>query len=101
MSTTARPLLRNWYQDLETQQIFRVVAVDETAETIEIQYFGGEITEFDSESWYNSEFESIEAPEDCSAPFGGLEADDLGYTDSDYHSLKKRETDLSDLLEIY
>ena len=54
MSATVRPLLGNWYQDLETQQIFKVVAVDEAAETIEtveIQYLGGEISEFDLESW--------------------------------------------------
>jgi len=101
MSATARPLLGTWYQDLETQQIFKVVAVDEAAETVEIQYLGGEIAEFDQESWYGSEFELAAPPEDWSAPFDEMEADDLGYTDSDYHSMKKKELDLSDLLENY
>jgi CHAT domain/Family of unknown function (DUF6763) len=101
MSTTVRPLLGDWYQDLETQQIFKVVAVDEAAETVEIQYLAGEIAEFDLESWYGSEFELAPPPEDWSAPFDEMETDDLGYTDSDYHSLKKSEANLSDLLKHY
>jgi Family of unknown function (DUF6763) len=100
MSATVRPVLGNWYQDLETQQIFKVVAADEAAETVEIQYLGGDIAGFDLESWYGSEFELAAPPEDWSAPFDEMEADDSGYTDPGYHSLKKREIGLSDLLKI-
>ena len=104
MSTTVPPVMGNWYQDLETHQIFQVVAVDEADDgtgAVEIQYLGGEIAEFDMESWYGSEFDITEPPEDWSAPFDELEADDLGYTDPDYPSLKKKESDLLEILAKY
>ena len=99
MSTTAPPRLREWFNDLETRQLFRVVAIDEASNTIEVQYFAGEIAEFDMESWYSSPFEPIEAPEDWSAPYGDIDQDDLGYSDPDSHSKPRKDLDISDLLD--
>ncbi len=84
MTTITDPTIDSWYKDVENNLLFKVVAIDETNETIEVQYINGDIGEYDNECWYNSTFDYIEAPEDWSAPFE-LESDDLGYSDPDKH----------------
>jgi len=85
MTTVADPIIDNWYKDVENNLIFKVVAIDEKNDSIEVQYYHGDIGEYDRESWYNSTFDIIETPEDWSAPFDELEIDDLGYSDPDIH----------------
>jgi hypothetical protein len=77
------PIIGNWYRDQETGNDFEVVAIDEDAQTIEIQYFDGEVEELDLDAWYELPIEAIEAPEDWSGPFDELESDDLGYEGSE------------------
>ena len=73
------PIIGNWYRNQETGNDFEVVALDEDAQTIEIQYFDGEVEELDLDAWYELPIEAIEAPEDWSGPFDEMETDDLGY----------------------
>jgi hypothetical protein len=99
MTTITDPVIGNWYKDVENDLSFKVVAIDEKDETIEIQYKNGDIAEFDNDTWYNSTFDYIEAPEDWSAPYE-MEADDLGYSDPDIHVKPDQEDmDISDLLD--
>lgn len=77
------PIIGNWYRNEETGDDFEVVALDEDAQTIEIQYFEGELEELDLDAWYELPIESIEAPEDWSGPFDELEPDDLGFDEED------------------
>lgn len=99
MATITDPVVGNWYKDVENNLIFKVVAIDESSDSIEVQYFNGDIDEYDTESWYNSTFDYIEEPEDWSAPFDDLEKDDLGYTDPDQHSPDQEDIDFEDWLE--
>jgi len=99
MTTITDPVIGRWYKDLEKDIKFIVVAIDDSGETIEIQYTDGDISEFDKESWYNSTFDFIEAPEDWSAPYGDMETDDLGYSDPDEHKPDKVDLDLTDWLD--
>ena len=92
MTTITDPVIDQWYKDVENNLLFKVVAIEESDETIEVQYHNGDIGEYDNDSWYNSTFDFIEAPEDWNAPFGGLEPDDLGYSNSD-----TRRTDMDDM----
>jgi hypothetical protein len=73
------PIIGNWYRNQETGNDFEVVALDEDAQTIEIQYFDGEVEELDLDAWYELPIDPIEAPEDWTGPFDEIEADDLGY----------------------
>jgi hypothetical protein len=82
------PIIGNWYRNQETGNDFEVVALDEDAQTIEIQYFDGEVEELDLDTWYELLIEAIETPEDWSGPFDEMEADDLGY--------EEEEEDISD-----
>ncbi|MBL8258400.1 MAG: hypothetical protein JNM60_01135 [Candidatus Competibacteraceae bacterium] len=75
------PIIGNWYRNEETGNDFEVVALDEDAQTIEIQYFDGEVEELDLDAWYELPLEMIEAPEDWSGPFDA--DDDLDYEDED------------------
>ncbi|MGZ8248485.1 DUF6763 family protein [Methylomagnum sp.] len=86
MSTEALPSIDDWFQDAETGRSFRVVAVDDESDSINVQYYNGDIGDFDFSSWRESTLFPIEPPEDASAPFDDLEIDDLGYTDPDRHN---------------
>jgi TATA-binding protein-associated factor Taf7 len=93
------PIIGNWYRNQETGNDFEVVALDEDAQTIEIQYFDGELEELDLDAWYELAIESIEAPEDWSGPFDEMEADDLGYEEDEKEAENEEElSDEDDLL---
>jgi hypothetical protein len=85
MTTITDPVIDSWYKDVENDLTFKVVAIDETDDSIDVQYINGDIGEYDDDTWYNSTFDFVEAPEDWSAPFDGVETDDLGYSDPDTH----------------
>ena len=72
MTTVADPIIGSWYKDLENNLTFKVVTIDEVDDSIEVQYFNGDIGEYDRDSWYNSTFDYIEEPEDWSAPLTTL-----------------------------
>jgi len=92
MTTITDPVIDQWYKDVENNLTFKVVAIEESDDTIEVQYNNGDIGEYDTDSWYNSTFDFIEDPEDWSAPFDDLESDDLGFSNSD-----TRRTDMDDM----
>lgn len=97
MTTITDPVIGRWYKDVENNLTFSVVAIDEDGDLIEVQYVNGDIGEYDNDSWYNSTFDYVEAPEDWSAPYDELEADDLGYSDPDVHRNSNQDDfDLSD-----
>lgn len=75
------PVVGNWYQTPDKQD-FEVVAVDEKGGFVEIQYFDGQVDEYDYDAWSTLGFVEIAPPEDWSGPFDDLEKDDLGYTDT-------------------
>ena len=58
------PIVGEWYRDLLQAISFEIVAVDDEAQTIEVQLLEGEITEFDFDSWKLLQLTSIEEPED-------------------------------------
>jgi hypothetical protein len=93
------PIIGNWYQDEASGRQFRIVAIDEENDSIDVQYLNGDLGEYDYGSWEESVISLIEPPEDWSAPFDDVELDDLGYTDPDYHGPGNHDLTLDDLLE--
>jgi len=75
------PIIGDWYKN-SLNQAFEIVAIDEADETIEVQFYDGEVAEFDRESWQMLEIVPIAPPEDWSAPFDDLEKEDLGHSDA-------------------
>lgn len=81
MSSQYYPVVGNWYKD-EREQLFEVVVADEEENCIEIQFFGGEIDEIDFDAWSLIKLETVPQPEDWTGPYGEMEKDDLGYSDT-------------------
>ena len=96
MTTITDPAIDQWYKDVENNLVFKVVAIEGSDDSIEVQYSNGDIGEFDNDSWYNSTFDFIEDPEDWSAPFDDLEPDDLGFSNADTNLSNLNETPLKD-----
>lgn len=76
------PIVDQWYQHSDKGELLRVVAVDRSADVIEIQNFDGDIEEFDFESWHEMDIYLAEEPEDWTGPYDNVEADDLGATET-------------------
>ncbi|MGH8498869.1 MAG: DUF6763 family protein, partial [Methylococcales bacterium] len=68
MAMDVDPIVGNWYQRLDKGREFEVVAFDEDEGIVEIQHSDGELEDLDIDAWYALELESIESPEDSSAP---------------------------------
>lgn len=82
MDSDLDPVVGNWYRDVAKDQMFRVVAVDEDRDLIEIQHFDGDLEEIEFSGWFDLDVEVTEAPEDWTAPLDEVERDDLGYTET-------------------
>jgi hypothetical protein len=77
MSKSVDPVINQWYHYPQKAQKFQITAIDGRAETVEIQYFDGNLDEFDLTTWYALEMERVEEPEDWTGPMDNLETDDL------------------------
>ena len=63
MSRDYEPAKGQWYQNVEEDETFRVLSVDEDAELVEIEYLDGDIEEMDIDTWHEMDLEKIEEPE--------------------------------------
>ena len=63
MSRDYEPVPGKWYENLEEEESFRVLTVDEDSETVEIEYLDGDIEEIDLEAWHEMDLEHTEEPE--------------------------------------
>jgi hypothetical protein len=70
MGTELDPIVGNWYQRMDSDERFEVIAVDEDAGTVEIQYYDGEVEEMDIDAWYGLDLDAIETPEEWEANAG-------------------------------
>jgi hypothetical protein len=63
VSRDYEPAKGQWYQNVEEDETFRVLSVDEDAELVEIEYLDGDIEEMDIDTWHEMDLEKIEEPE--------------------------------------
>ncbi len=63
MSRDYEPVPGQWYENLEDEESFRVLTVDEDSELVEIEYLDGEIEEIDLETWHEMDLEQTGEPE--------------------------------------
>ena len=76
MSTEYAPRIGDWYRT-RTGDNFEIVALDETDQTLEIQYFDGTLEELDLDTWNELDIDAIEPPEDWSGSLD-IQRDDYG-----------------------
>jgi len=75
VSRDYEPVPGQWYENLEEEESFRVLSVDEDSELLEIEYLDGDIEEIDLEAWHEMDLERIEEPE-CWSESDDEEAED-------------------------
>ena len=63
MSRDYEPVSGQWYENIEEEESFRVLSVDEDSELVEIEYLDGDVEEIDLETWHEMDLEPIEEPE--------------------------------------
>ena len=63
MGRDYEPVKGQWYENVEEDESFRVLSVDEDAELVEIEYLDGDIEELDLDAWHEMDLERIEEPE--------------------------------------
>ena len=63
MGREYEPTVGQWYEDLENDETFQVLRVDEDREIVEIQHLDGDIEELDVDDWAELDLELTEEPE--------------------------------------
>jgi hypothetical protein len=87
VSRDYEPQAGQWYEDLETEETFQVLAVDPDEELIRIQWPDREIQEIDLDQWNEMDLELAVAPEgwvDDVEEDDEDEEDDLDLEDEDW-----------------
>jgi hypothetical protein len=78
------PTVGQWYEDLENEETFQVLKVDEDREIVEIQHLDGDLEELDVDGWAELDLELTEEPEGWSGSKGEKdEEDDEDWDDED------------------
>jgi hypothetical protein len=57
------PVAGKWFRDLEEDETFQVLSVDEDQELVEIQHLDGDVEEIDLDTWHEMDVEPTEEPE--------------------------------------
>ncbi len=63
MSREHEPVRGQWYRNIEEDETFRVLSVDEDAELVEIEYLDADVEEIDLETWHELDLDLTEEPE--------------------------------------
>jgi hypothetical protein len=70
------PTVGQWYEDLENEETFQVLKVDEDREIVEIQHLDGDVEELDVDGWAELDLELTGEPEGWSGSKGEKEEED-------------------------
>ena len=76
MGREYEPTVGQWYDDLENDETFQVLKVDEDQETIQIQHLDGDTEDLDVDDWAELDLELTEEPEGWSGSKAEKEEDD-------------------------
>ncbi len=63
MSRDYDPEPGQWYEDLESEDVFKVLSVDPDEEIVRIQWLDSEIEDMDLDAWNELDLELAEEPE--------------------------------------
>jgi hypothetical protein len=83
VSRDYEPVPGQWYENLEEEEPFRVLSMDEDSELVEIEYLDGDIEEIDLETWHEMDLELTQEPEGWSEP-GDDDEDEEDDEDDDW-----------------
>lgn len=84
MSRDFDPTPGKWYEDLEREETFKVMAVDPDDAIVRVQWLNGEIEELDLDTWNELDLEQAEEPEGWVDDDEDEEGDDEDLDDEDW-----------------
>ena len=96
MSRDYEPVPSQWYENIEEEESFRVLSVDEDSELIEIEYLDGDIEELDVEAWHEMDLERIAEPEGWAASQAEEEEEEEDEDEDDWDEDEEDEDDEDD-----
>ena len=99
MAREFEPVVGQWYENIDENESFRVLSVDEDAELIEIEYLDGDIEEIDVDTWAEFDLDKIDQPEGWSGAEIGAEEEDDDEDDDDWDEDDDDEDDDEDDLD--
>jgi hypothetical protein len=97
VSRDYEPVPGQWYENLEEEEPFRVLSMDEDSELVEIEYLDGDIEEIDLETWHEMDLELTQEPEGWAESQADEEEDEDD--DEDWDDDEDDEDDEDDLEE--
>lgn len=83
MGREYEPTVGQWYEDLENDETFQVLRVDEDGEVIEVQHLDGDTEELDVEDWAELDLELTDEPEGWSGSTDAIEDDEEDWEEED------------------
>ena len=86
MAREFEPVVGQWYENIDENESFRVLSVDEDAELVEIEYLDGDIEEIDLDTWAELDLDEIEQPE-------GWSGEDVGGDDDEEEEEEEEDED--------
>jgi uncharacterized protein DUF6763 len=95
VSRDYEPVPGQWYENLEEEESFRVLSMDEDSELVEIEYLDGDIEEIDLETWHEMDLELTQEPEGWSES-QDEEDEDEEDDDDDWDDEDEDDDDLDD-----
>ncbi len=81
MGREYEPAVGKWFRDLDEEESFLVLSVDEDDELVEIQHVDGEIEEIDLDTWSELDLEPAAQPEGWTG--SAAEEDDEDWEDDE------------------
>ena len=84
MGREYEPVAGKWYRDLEEDESFQVLSVDEDEELVEVQHLDGDIEEIDLDTWAEMDLEPTEEPEGWSGSGDEDEDEEFDEDDEDW-----------------
>jgi hypothetical protein len=93
------PTVGQWYEDLENEETFQVLKVDEDREIIEIQHLDGDTEDMDVDDWAELDLELTDEPEGWSGSVGEEDDDDEDDWEEDEEEDDEDDDDDDDLDE--
>ena len=97
MGREYEPTVGQWYEDLENDETFQVLRVDEDREIVEIQHLDGDIEELDVDGWAELDLELSEEPEGWSGSKAEKDAEEEEDEDEDWDDEDEDEDEDDDL----
>ena len=101
MSRDFDPVPGQWYEDLDREEVFKVVSLDPDDMLVRIQWLDGEYEDLDLEAWNELDLEQAEEPEGWVDEDEDLDDDDEEDLDEDWDDEDEDDEDWDDDEEDY